>query len=302
MKKLIYIALSIAFLIQGCEDESPMDTNLYPQKVYIVGTADQIIDRDLHIGKSVDTISISVAVGGSLPTDQEVTVTIEEVPTAVEDYNEKSLSPEEVQYRNLGDTVHSYLNKNTTIEAGKVYNTYPIQIKPETLHCDSLYMIALTLTSTSAYELPEEDTVALVRLNLTNDYAGLYYMEGFITNTEDTSDFIAYKMARNLVATDDGSTVRLIHFNNETVDYRPSHGLKISVNEADTTLSFSSWDEFEIYDGGGLYYPSLEVYSLWYEFNDNGTRRRTEGFLYKERETEEAQRIIDDWIEEQEGK
>jgi hypothetical protein len=104
-------------------------------------------------------------------------------------------------------------------------------------------------------------------------------------------------MTRNLAATDNGSTVRMYHFNNETNDYRPKYTFKITVN-SDNSLSYATWDQFVIYNGGGTYYPDMEVYDFWYEYDNNGTRWRAKGVLYKERKTTEQQNELDDWLEE----
>jgi hypothetical protein len=306
MKRILLFSLSLALLVVGCDVESPMDKDLYPQKVYIVGAHDKIIDKDVNIGNMQDTIFVSVAVSGSRTLDKDVTVTLAEDSTAIGSYNTKNLSAEVVQYQKPDKAIYSYPLEQMTIKSGQVYNTYPIYIKPATLHCDSLYMIPLRLTSTSAYKLHEEDTVALVRLTLKNKYSGLYYVDGVLRNTTNVNDSLVYKMARNLLATD-GTTVRMIHYNNEFTsgdanDYRPKFGLKITVNEADTTLTFSTWDQFTVYSSGGIYYPALKLYDFWYEYDNNGTRWRAEGYLYKARKTAEEQRIIDDWIEEQRKK
>lgn len=127
-------------------------------------------------------------------------------------------------------------------------------------------MLAFRLNSTSAYEMSKEDTVALVRINLVNEYSGLYYMDGMLKNTANPDDSLAYVMPRNLVATDDGRTVRMFHYNNEwsegaTNDYRPTHTFKITVNP-DNTLSYATWNKFEIIDGGGVYNPEYKVYDF----------------------------------------
>ncbi|MBP1676477.1 MAG: hypothetical protein H6Q20_1036, partial [Bacteroidetes bacterium] len=106
----------------------------------------------------------------------------------------------------------------------------------------------------------------------------------------------------NLLAIDNGKTVRMYHYKNEFVqgdatDYRPGFTFKITVNN-DNTLSFATYKDFAIIDGGGTYYPDLKLYSLWYTFNDSGVIRKTVGYLYKARKTTDEQRIIDDWIEE----
>lgn len=288
----------------GCDQESPNDKDLYPQSVYIVGATDKIVDRDLNIGDApYDTVSVSVAVSGSRSSTKDVTVTVGEMDTAITIYNKKNVSGTVAQYRKIADSVYTYPSKSLTIKAGQVYNTLPIYIKPASFQCDSLYMIALRLTSTTAYSLIKTDTVALVRLNLVNKYSGLYYMNGIIRNTDPTKakDTVVYSMARNLKATDDGKTVRMYHFANEYVsgdinDYRPTNAFKITVN-ADNTLTLKTWKNFAIISGGGIYYPSLKLYFIWYTFDDKGVTRKTTGYLYKARKTTAEQKVVDDWIE-----
>lgn len=303
MKKIIFPLLFMSVLFVGCDVESPLSKDLYEQQVYIVGAKDKIIDRDLNIGNLPDTISVSIAVSGSRNSTQDVTVSLAEDTGAINNYNLRNLSALVTQYRKLADGVYTYPSQNVTVKAGQVYSTFPIHITPTTLHCDSLYMLALKLKSTSAYTLNATDTVALVRINLTNKYSGLYYMDGVIRNVNNPKDSVIYKMARNLKATDNGNTVRMFHYNNEfnqgdTKDYRPTHTFRITVN-ADNSISVSTWDKFNLTGGGGTYYPDLKLYDIWYTFvDDKGIARKTVGHLYKARKTTAEQRVIDDWLEE----
>lgn len=298
MKKIILFSLPLAMLFTGCEkEESPMDMELFPQKVYIVGAQNQIVERDIDLGNIPDTIAVSVAVSGSLPLSKDISVTIEENPDEIALYNERNVSGEDVQYQKPDESIYSYPLDMVTIKAGEVYSTYPIHINPASLQCDSLYMIPLRLSSISDYELSENDTTILVRLHLMNQYSGLYYVEGMLKNTTNDTDSVVYKMSRNLVATDNGNTVRMYHYNNETDDYRPTHTFKITVN-SDNSLSYSTWEEFVIHDGGGVYHPDMELYDFWYEYDNNGTRWRAEGVLYKERTTSADQEDLDDWLDE----
>jgi hypothetical protein len=303
MKNVILLSLALlSIFFVGCDQESSLSKDLYPQKVYIVGAASTIVDRDVNIGNLPDTVTISVAVSGSRSTSQDVTVTLAEQKDAISTYDSKNLSTLVTQYRKLADGVYTYPSNSLTIKAGQVYNTFPIYITPTTFQCDSLYMLAFKLASTSAYSLTTTDTVALVRLNMVNKYSGAYYMYGIIRNTTNPKDTLVYKMSRNLLATDNGRTVRMYHYNNEyvqgdTKDYRPTSAFKITVN-ADSTLSFATWKSFGIIDGGGTYLSAMKMYKLWYTFNDNGVVRKTVGYLYKATTTSAAQHIIDDYIDE----
>lgn len=298
MKKIILFSLSLVALFAGCgEDDSPMNKELYPQKVYIVGARNQVIDRDIDLGNSPDTIFLSVAVSGSLPLSKDVSVTLAENPDEVPLYNARNVSGAAVQFRKPDAAIYSYPLDQVTISAGQIYSTYPIYIDPATLQCDSLYMVPLRLSSISDYELSDNDTTVLVRLNLINQYSGLYYVKGMLRSTTNPKDSVVYRMARNLVATDNGNTVRMYHFNNQTDQYRPTHTFKITIN-SDNSLSFATWDQFIMHDGGGTYYPDVKVYDFWYEYDNKGTRWRAEGVLYLERKTSAEQEVLDDWLEE----
>lgn len=297
MKK---ISLFIILVIIGtsCEKEQiPMNMELFPKKVYIVGTRDQLIHRDIDLGNVEDTINLSIAVSGSLPLSKDITVTLEENPEEIALYNQRNVSGESIQFQKLSESIYNYPLEKVTIKAGQEYSIYPIHIQTASLQCDSLYMLPIRLNSISEYELSDNDTTVLVRLHLRNEYSGLYYVDGMLKNTVNTSDSVKYKMTRNLVATDNGSTVRMFHYNNETKDYLPTHTFKITVNE-NNNLSYSTWDQFVIYDGGGTYHPDIELYDFWYEYDNNGTKWRAEGVLYKERETSADQEKLDDWLDE----
>lgn len=302
MKKNTLLSLFIlALIFAGCDDKAPMDQRLYPESVYIVGAAKKIIDRDLDLSYLQDTVYASIAISGSLPTDKDVIIKMEEYPEAIKKYNSKELGSNDILYQNLPTDLYSIPNPTVAVKKGEVFNTCPIYVNSSTLHIDSLYMIALRLKSTSAYELTKKDTVVLMRFNIMNKYSGLYYMDGIIKNVINPKDSIVYKMPRTLQAVFNGNTVRMYHQQNEwskgAKDYRPNYCFNITVNE-DNSLSLSTWQNFNLIDGGGTYYPKLNVYDLWYKFIENGVTKKARGFLYKERKNDNEQRIINDWMEE----
>jgi hypothetical protein len=304
MKKYIYLFLVImvsSFLV-ACDQQAPMDTDLYPQSVYIVGAHSRIIYDNLDLSYSQDTINLSVAVSGNRTLDRDVNVTLAECPEAIDMYNAREVSALARQYRNLSKGIYSVPSYDVTVHKGEVYHTLPIYVNPSTLHCDSLYMLAFKISNTSAYKPSKEDTVVLVNLSLSNKYSGQYYMNGVIKNVDNPDDSIVYVMPRTLAATDDGRTVRMYHYNNEWVegssnDYRPTYTFKITVND-DNSLKLVTWDKFDLVDGGGTYYPKMKVYDIWYIYRDNGHLWRTEGFIYKERKNNTEQHAINDWMEE----
>lgn len=79
MKKIAFFSITLLLAcMAGCDNKIPMEENLWPETVYLVGAKDKIINRDLNIGYEKDTIYASVAISGSLPTKEDITVTVEE--------------------------------------------------------------------------------------------------------------------------------------------------------------------------------------------------------------------------------
>lgn len=315
MKKILFPILSLAVFMVGCDVKSAMDEDLYPQKVYIKGVGDRIIEVDIDIAQDVDEATISVLVSGSRPSTEAVTATIIEVPESIVAYNFRERAGNQVQYQ--APPSYSFPSDKVTIPKGQIYQTYPIEVGTEEMHCDSLYMIALQLIDPSAYEVSRErtDSIALVRFHLVNEFSGQYNMNGTIRVDTLGSDALEYLKPRVLTATDDGRTVRMYHFENEAAndtdnnpnnDYRRLKTFKFTVNE-DNTLSYDVWQDFQIVDGGGEYNEEMDLFDMWYTYRDsitvNNVREpiiyRTEGFLYKERKTADETRLMLDWIEEQ---
>ena len=302
MKNKIFMSLLLgAMLLTACDDEAPMERSLYPETVYLVGAKDKIITRELNLGYDQDTVYASVAVSGTLPTEKNVIAEVEQIPEAILRYNDRELGTNDVLYQNLPADIYSIPDPAVTVPAGEPYGTLPIYIEPATLHVDSLYMIALKLKSTSDFALTKTDTVVLMKFNIVNDYSGLYYMDAIIKDVANPSDSVTYKTSRNLQAVRDGRTVRMYHMQNEwskgATDYRPNYCFNITVND-DNTVSLSTWDKFKILGYEGVYHPDMRVYELWYKFEENGVTKTCRGFLYKERKTDDGQRIINDWMDE----
>ena len=302
MKNKIFMSLLLgAMLLTACDDEAPMERSLYPETVYLVGAKDKIITRELNLGYDQDTVYASVAVSGTLPTEKNVIAEVEQIPEAILRYNDRELGTNDVLYQTLPADIYSIPDPAVTVPAGEPYGTLPIYIEPATLHVDSLYMIALKLKSTSDFALTKTDTVVLMKFNIVNDYSGLYYMDAIIKDVANPSDSVTYKTSRNLQAVRDGRTVRMYHMQNEwskgATDYRPNYCFNITVND-DNTVSLSTWDKFKILGYEGVYHPDMRVYELWYKFEENGVTKTCRGFLYKERKTDDEQRIINDWMDE----
>jgi len=65
-----------------------------------------------------DTIYASVAISGSLPTKEDIIVTIEEFPSGIESYNQKELGSDDIKYRTLTNGIYSFPQENVVVKKG----------------------------------------------------------------------------------------------------------------------------------------------------------------------------------------
>ena len=113
MKRIAFFSITLLLAcMAGCDNKIPMEENLWPETVYLVGAKDKIINRDLNIGYEKDTIYASVAISGSLPTKEDITVTVEEFPSGIESYNQKELGSDDIKYRTLTNGIYSFPQEN----------------------------------------------------------------------------------------------------------------------------------------------------------------------------------------------
>ncbi len=295
--KSILCLAAAALTIGGCDDNLPIDEEQYKKVVYLTRAIDEVKDEYVNYAYDRDTVYVSVSVSGTTHTDRDIRVTFKEDDEAITRYNKRTLSAADTQNQHLPAAAYEYPQEDVVIKAGENTAIYPVYIYPEYLHCDSLYMIPVSIASVSAYEMRTEiDTVLLAKINLVNNYSGKYHIRGSIINLE-TESTQSYDVPRNLTATGKNS-VRMFHQDPETKTYLQSSTLTLSVNE-DKTLSFAAWNTFDITDGGGTYLPGMKLFDLWYEYTSGGVNYRVEGYLYQVPETELEQEDIDDWIDEQ---
>lgn len=296
IKSILYLAV-VALTVVGCDGKLPIDEEQYKKVVYLTRAIDEVKNEYVNYAYDRDTVYISVSVSGTTRTDRDIRVTFREDNEAIDKYNKRNLSASDIQNRHLPAAAYEYPQEDIVIKAGENTAIYPVYIYPQNIHCDSLYMIPVSIASVSAYEIRTEiDTVLLAKINMVNNYSGKYHIRGSIINL-DTESKQSYDVPRNLVAVNKNS-VRVYHEAPETKNYLQSSTFTISVNE-DKTIDFAPWNTFNITDGGGTYLPKMKLFDLWYEYTSGSESYRVEGYLYEVPETELEQEDIDDWIDEQ---
>lgn len=288
MKRIIPFLYLLPAMLAGCSEDSPLDEEQYYKQVYIVGS-----DETTNMGMSVveipynDSVEqatfISIATGGSLNIDRDITVTVEEAgTTAIADYNFKYLTADDVQYRHLASSLYRIPDYEVMLKAGAVYGQMPVYLKSSALHCDSLYALTFKISTVSLPDyitIRPADTVLIQSYTMVNAYSGTYQLQGYYyewTDGASAGDSTSVTATRTLKAVN-ASTVRLYHLAYaESQDNIAAYALTLTVNE-DHTLLVAAWDGLIITDGGGTYSPQTGVFTVWYDYERDGTKYRFSG-------------------------
>ena len=282
MKKTTLFLYLVPALIAGCSQENPLDEEQYYKQAYLVGA-----DETTNMGMSVVEIPynddqeqetfISVATGGSLNIDHDITVTIDEAGLEpIEAYNFKYLKDDDLQYQHLKEAFYRIPHNKITLKAGEVYARMPLFLNSSALHCDSLYALTFKISEVSEPEelaIRQTDTVLIQSYTFVNQYSGTYQMEGYYYQWNDgqaTGDSTSVTATRSLKAVDAG-TVRLFHLAyTEARDNIGDYSLTLKVND-DNSLTVEAWDLLPVTDGGGSWSPQTGTFKVWYNYESDGT-------------------------------
>lgn len=282
MKQIISPLFLLLIMFMECSQDNPLDKEQYQKLVYIVGA-----DETTNMGMSVVEIPyndseeqqtfISLATGGSLNIDRNITVTIEEAGTTpIDNYNFKYLTEDDIQYRPLQASLYRIPDNVVTINAGEVYGKMPIYLKSSEMHCDTLYALSFKISSISDPDyisVRQTDTVLIQSYTFINDYSGTYQVEGYYYQWIDgatVSDSTSISATRTFKAVD-ANTVRFFHLAyTESDDNINDNALTLLVNQ-DLSLNVQAWDRLNITDGGGTYSPETSTFSVWYNYESDGT-------------------------------
>ena len=171
MKYIIGVLLVAG--MYGCMEETPLDREQYIKQVYLANSYDILYKTTLKYSDEPQSAFVSVASSGSLPLDRDVTVTLGVDTAAVRLYNEKYLGSQKMPTMSV-----------TLKKEGNIYERCPIFIQTAHLHCDSAYVIPLTIVSSTVYPVSDGLETILFSFELENDYSGIYQMVGEKVNVE----------------------------------------------------------------------------------------------------------------------
>lgn len=276
-KYILYVLVAGGFSFASCDKQElrPDKEELYAKRIYIVGAQDIVIKKDIKYSDLAQEVSFSVAVGGSQLIDQDVLVTFNiDNQSAIDDYNYRYVAEGKVKYQPMDKSFYDF-PETATLKAENIYQEVIFSLKKTTgLICDSIYSIPISISEVSRYEISTVNPVMLFTPNLVNDYSGSYMVMGKDGNID--GNLMEYSGARTLVATGEYS-VRLYHkLTEEDVSNAKAMGVVFTINPSDNTVIVSSWQDFNVTGGGGIYDPEAESFDLWYTYKDGESEKRTE--------------------------
>lgn len=310
--KSILFNVALLLMLSGmcsCEREDPMVNEQYIKQVYMVGANEGVSTFNVPYSTEPQNAYVSVAVGGSLNIDHDVTVTLAHSDAAIQAYNDKyMLDNEPVKYQQLPESFYDMPSMSGTIKAGDVYTRIPFSVHTENLHCDSLYALAFNIASVSDYQQNQATPTLILNLKLENDYSGVYQLDAvkyLVTpanttapETAELSQPATISASRILKAVNE-NTVRFFH------EAKPETRSGYSSNELywqglkDFGITFSrksaDSDEFDImswvkYSAAGSGGPNIlagkatysnGTFTFWYDYMEGTARRRIQGTLKK---------------------
>ena len=117
---------------------------------------------------------ISASVGGSMPTDQSIKLTVVEDPLIFEQYNSFNFASEAYRYASYIPENRKIINDySINIPAGERTGVMNIRIRPDGLSPDTVYMLPFRVTGVSAYEMNQDMNTALYRLLMKNEWSSI---------------------------------------------------------------------------------------------------------------------------------
>jgi hypothetical protein len=301
-KKLSIMLLLVAVGAFSCDDRNPIDEEQHFKQLYIVGSHHTQIVSGYDIPYSVtpQNAYISVAVGGSLNIDHDVSVTIAFDDNAIEWYNNKYMWNQPVKYQELDASLYSIPSMTLTIQAGQVYARMPFTVATETLHCDSLYALAFEIASATDFTIAPVDTMLILSFNLVNSYSGIHQLSAVKYTLKDTSEAgvgewneeapVAVNTSRTLKA---ASKDKVRFFNEAKAEtregYESNEAYFAAVDSSCVTFTHLEGNDFVIGSWNPLALNIVDgqctfangIFTFWYDYMDKQTRYRIRGTLRK---------------------
>lgn len=265
MKKvnLIFVGL-ISLLITSCSNKVDFGEQ-YKKVIYIVNSKEQLYYAG-HQPVVASVGSISIYCGGTELSDKDISVTciVDEEALAV--YNKREFGNKTERYfLTVPENRISYKNMVVTIPKGHEFGCLDFTINTLGLEPDRIYVIPISISDASGYEVEPNQKTIFYALRILNEYAGDYASVYEINGAKTSVMKIAVATAASQIMIPLGP-------NTNTADLSTSF-FRIQL-EADNSIVLSPYllSEVELLQKKGKKYnyydPATKTFYLYYKMYD----------------------------------
>ena len=102
------LCLSFSLLVlASCNVENPIDGEQYIKQVYLVGAYDKLQGKEVAYGSERE-IFVSVAIGGTVSLDHDVTIRLEQADYInIDNYNKKNVVGDDIPYEAMPQELYN---------------------------------------------------------------------------------------------------------------------------------------------------------------------------------------------------
>lgn len=282
-KTRIVLFAAISLFMVACNPNEIYENELYKKVICIVSNDDLVfeVEHDLSAESSIGYISVSC--GGTNAIDHDITVEIEDDPSILAEYNRIKYDLDSLRFaRKLDSSFYKINEMSTVLKSGDIdaYSKIEIQVKPNGLSPDSIYLIPLRIKNVSQFDVNPDKQRVLYRVLIKNDYAQqkttTYYRlkgsrqeEGSGVAANITADKVFYPVSKKKVRTLVGTTA--FQQKQASLSEIDEAGIFLIVNE-DNTVSIEACGSADVEMLGGAqdnYYSivkGVQTFHLYYRY------------------------------------
>ncbi|TJZ60768.1 DUF4361 domain-containing protein [Sphingobacterium olei] len=166
------LAMGVVLIgFHACKDDEVYQKEQYKNVFALISESDNVARKFHNLGEeSIGYIAASM--GGTNPTDSDVTIILVEDKTLTDQFNRTNYDTDVSKYvRALPVDKYDMESHVFKIPAGQIGGRLPIKIRPDGLSPDSSYFIPLRVDMYSSYEVNHEKSYVLYRVKTKNYYA-----------------------------------------------------------------------------------------------------------------------------------
>ncbi len=264
MKKYLYLLVALlSMAMASCNEDEQFEGELYKKVIYLLSEDDYSFSNTHALGET-STGYVTVYCGGTEHLSEDVTVEFEADPDGLAAYNKLYYDIDESKFaKQLDPSKYSIKSFSATIKADQEdnYALLPIEVTPDGLSPDSIYMVPLRVKNISAYELNTEKASVLYRVVLKNLYATMeettyYQMTGTETSHMSNGVVSSGISLTRVVAPLSKNQVRMFVGTNTyvpskvTKEQLAKYAMVVTIND-NNTLTITPYGDIEVEQLGG---------------------------------------------------